>query len=97
MLALNQKLNSCFDTFFTEAVEGGTLPEREKVVAILTSATLLNDQDTLKNAVLTAKQLGFTKEEIGQITGIAIAVNAQKLRDQVEVRVESKPSSTCCQ
>ncbi|WP_243495712.1 carboxymuconolactone decarboxylase family protein [Priestia aryabhattai] len=97
MLALNQKLNSYFGTFFTEAVEGGTLPEREKVVAILTSATLLNDQATLKNAVLTARQLGFTKEEIGQITGIAIAVNAQKLRDQVEVKVESKPSSTCCQ
>ena len=65
---------SIFDTFFNEAVEGGTLPEREKVVAILTSATLLNDQGALKNAVLMAKQLGFNSEEIGQIT--AIAVNA---------------------
>ncbi|EOR19996.1 carboxymuconolactone decarboxylase family protein [Cytobacillus oceanisediminis] len=74
MLSLNPQLNSIFDTFFNEAVEGGTLPEREKVVAILTSATLLNDQGALKNAVLMAKQLGFNSEEIGQIT--AIAVNA---------------------
>ncbi|MCY8234413.1 carboxymuconolactone decarboxylase family protein [Priestia endophytica] len=99
MLALNQTLNSHFETFFNEAIEGGTLPEREKVVAILTSATLLNDQKILKNAVLTAKQLGFTKEEIGQVTAIAIAVNSQRLKDSVEIKTESSntTTSTCCQ
>lgn len=35
MLSLNPQLNSIFDTFFNEAVEGGTLPEREKVVAYI--------------------------------------------------------------
>lgn len=48
--------------------------KEKKWLLILTSATLLNDQGALKNAVLMAKQLGFNSEEIGQIT--AIAVNA---------------------
>jgi len=95
MLSVNPQLNSIFDTFFNEAVEGGTLLEREKVVAILTSATLLNDQGTLKIAVLMAKQLGLTSEEIGQIT--AIAVNDRKIKGQIEIKVENKPSSTCFQ
>ena len=99
MLALNPDLNSYFDKFFNESIEGGSLPEREKVVAIITSATLLNDQETLKNAVLTAKQLGFTNEEIGQVTAIAIAVSSQQLKNTLEVKMpeDNTSSSTCCQ
>lgn len=99
MLTLNPELNSYFETFFNEAVQRGTLPEREKVVAILTSAFLLGDQTTLKNAIITAKQLGFTNEEIGQVSAIAIAVNSQRLNNQVEIRITSENNqiNTCCQ
>lgn len=97
MLMLNQKLNSQFEEFFNEAIEGGVLPEREKVIAILTAATVLNDESIIKSSVLTAKQLGFTNEEIGHVTAIAIAVNSQKLKNSVGVKIDNKSTSTCCQ
>lgn len=92
MLSLNPQMNAMYKTFFNEAIEGGTLPEREKVIAILTAATLIKDQSILKNTFMTAKKLGLTKEEIGQITAIAIAVSSQGLENQFEIELER-----CCQ
>lgn len=56
----------------------GVLTDKEKVVAILTAATVTGNEKLLKSAVLQARQIGFTKEELGHVNAIAIAVSAEK-------------------
>ncbi|MGG3957641.1 carboxymuconolactone decarboxylase family protein [Bhargavaea massiliensis] len=99
MLALNNKLQQAFDTFFTEALEGGTLSERDRMVVILATALAMEDVNTLKNAVLTAKQLGLTNEEIGHISAITIAMKGQKINGLVSFNTptSTNQSSKCCE
>ena len=86
-----------FEGFFNEVIEGGVLTDKEKVVAILTAATVTGNEKLLKSAVLQARQIGFTKEELGHVNAIAIAVSAEKTRSLLDIKVETKPTSTCCE
>ncbi|MGR5913239.1 hypothetical protein ACT7DG_31055 [Bacillus cereus] len=47
--------------------------------------------------MLQARQIGFTKEELGHVNAIAIAVSAEKTRSLLDIKVETKPTSTCCE
>ncbi|MDP5275943.1 carboxymuconolactone decarboxylase family protein [Chengkuizengella axinellae] len=97
MLDLSTELSGVFNQFYEKTIEGESLSEKEKVVAILTAATILGDKDTLKNIVISAKQLGFTNEQLGQINGITIAIRGQHLKNQFHVKVENKQANSCCQ
>ncbi|MBA2873176.1 alkylhydroperoxidase/carboxymuconolactone decarboxylase family protein YurZ [Anoxybacillus calidus] len=99
MLALNNKLQKEFDTFFTEALEGGVLSERDRILVILATALAMEDANTLKNAVLTAKQLGLTNEEIGHISAITVAMRGQKINGlaSFNVSTSTNKSSKCCE
>ncbi|ADI26182.1 carboxymuconolactone decarboxylase family protein [Geobacillus sp. C56-T3] len=99
MLALNNKLQKEFDTFFTETLEGGVLSDRDRILVILATALVMEDANTLKNAVLTAKQLGFTNEELGHISAIVIAMRGQKINGLVSFNVSTatNKSSKCCE
>lgn len=99
MLEFNNKINSLFDSFFQEVVEAGSLGDREKLVAILTASILVEDQEALKNAVLAAKKIGFTNEELGHIHALAIAVVSQKLRNLGDFKApqpNNQSKSKCC-
>lgn len=98
MLKFNTKINTLFEAFLDEVVEGGPLNEREKLIAILTAAILVNEQKALKNAVLASKRIGFTNEELGQIQALAIAVSSQKLMNITDAPpspANNKPKQCC--
>jgi len=79
MLALAPTLNEQFTTFANAALTGTILSDRERALAVLTTACALEDQSLIKQAVVCAKQVGLTNEEIGQTSAIVLAVRGKLL------------------
>lgn len=79
MLALAPTLNELFTTFANAALTGDILSTRERALTVLTTAFVLADHDLIKQAVVCAKQVGITNEEIGQTSAITLAVRGKLL------------------
>ena len=79
MLTLAPSLHQQFTTFATAALTGESLSERERALAVLTTAFVLEDHGLVKQAVVCAKQVGISNEEIGQTSAIVLAVRGKLL------------------
>lgn len=98
MLHFNSELNEIFDQFSAKSIEGGTLSDREKVISIYIAGLLTKSNATIKNAMMQAKQLGVTNEELGQLNAIAIVVNATSLKPELNTSSSNSDDlSSCCQ
>lgn len=86
MLALNEGINSQFDSLFKETVSGGVLKSRDCMIVVLTASLLLGDQEAFENAVMTAKQLGLNSKEIGQIRALA-TIRSQKTKKKLDASI----------
>ena len=88
MIALSPQLNKQFTAFANEALEPSSLGDRERAIALLTAAIALENSDVVRQAIMKAKQVGLSNEEIGQATSLVVA-----LRGQMIARLGLAPSS----
>jgi alkylhydroperoxidase/carboxymuconolactone decarboxylase family protein YurZ len=77
MISLSPQLNKQFTAFANEALEHGALCDRERAIAILTAAIALENSDAVRQAIMTAKQVGISNEEIGHLTSVVVALRGQ--------------------
>jgi hypothetical protein len=74
MLALAPTLDTQFTRCANAALNGEILSARERALAVLTTVLILEDNDLIEQALVCAKQVGITNEEIGQTSAIVLAV-----------------------
>lgn len=101
MLSFVPELDKQFAQFAEDALHTEILDERELALATLATAFTLEDGDMVKQAIIEAKQVGITNQEIGQISAIVITQRAKKIMRLGMVSApsaQSKPTvSACCQ
>ncbi len=98
MISLIPDLNKQFTAFATQALESEVLSDRERTLTVLAAAIALEDNNSVKQAIVAAKQMGISNEEIGNVSAIVIAINGLRIANLgVVPTTESKNSqSTCC-
>jgi len=79
MLALAPTFHDQFTTFANAALTGDLLSDRERALAVLTAALVLEDSTLVKHAVVCAKQVGLSNEEIGHASALVLAVRGKLL------------------
>lgn len=101
MLSFVPELHEQFEQFAEDVLHTEILSERELALATLTTAFTLEDVDLVKQAIIEAKQVGVTNQEIGQISAVVISLRAKKIMRLGMVSAPSsqiKPApSACCQ
>jgi alkylhydroperoxidase/carboxymuconolactone decarboxylase family protein YurZ len=70
MISLNTNLNTLFTEFASHALENCTLSDRERALSVLAVAVALQDNNSIKQSIVAAKQAGVTNDEIGHISSI---------------------------
>jgi alkylhydroperoxidase/carboxymuconolactone decarboxylase family protein YurZ len=79
MISLTPNLNSLFIEFAKNSLENITLSDRERVLSVLGVAITLEDNNSIKQAIVAAKQVGISNEEIGHISSLVIAMRGLKI------------------
>jgi alkylhydroperoxidase/carboxymuconolactone decarboxylase family protein YurZ len=100
MISLTTDLNKQFTEFATQALQSRDLSERERALTVLAAAIALEDNNSVKQAIVAAKQIGVSNEEIGHISAIVIAMRGLKIANLgvITPTAETKNSqSNCCQ
>lgn len=98
MIQLSASLHEMFSNFSQDALDNGPLSDRDRSIATLTAAVALDDQDTVRKAIVAAKQAGVSNEEIGQICSIVVALHGLRVNNlgQMSASSEQQSQSTCC-
>jgi alkylhydroperoxidase/carboxymuconolactone decarboxylase family protein YurZ len=99
MISLTQDLNQQFTEFATKALESSNFSERERALVVIAVAIAMEDNNSVKQAVVAAKQMGVGNEEIGQISAMVIAMRGLKIANLglVTPTANSQTSqSNCC-
>src|SRR3954451_17545480 len=91
MIDLNPTVAEQFTAFANEVLEGDVLPDRERAAIILATAFALEDGSAVKNAIISAKQAGFTNEEIGYVSAMVLALRGQRLNRLGMVEISAVP------
>ncbi|MCA1204147.1 hypothetical protein CHN50_20720 [Priestia aryabhattai] len=72
-------LNSKFNSFSDEALNGGPMNEKEKLIASMAACMALGNKDKIRGLVIKAKQNGITNEEISQLYALTLTMFKDQL------------------
>lgn len=89
------EINEAFNEFSKRVFETQVLTEREKGLVALATVTSFEDADAVKQAVMNAKQLDISVQEIGCVMAIVAAMKGQKITKLLE-QGGKRNGGRCC-
>lgn len=99
MISFSSDLNKQFTTFASQTLETDILSDRERTLAVLAVTIALEDNNSIKQVIVAAKQMGISNEEIGSISAIVIAVRGLKIANfglEIPTTQTKTTQSNCC-
>lgn len=103
MISLIPELKQNLLAFSSEAFNKDILSQRERSLAMLGAAFILQNTSLIKQTIITAKQNGLKNEEIAQVHAISTAISAHHVAN-LDLINFSTPSelvtsnqSKCCE
>jgi Uncharacterized homolog of gamma-carboxymuconolactone decarboxylase subunit len=92
------EIKETFDAFTSKVFEKEFLSDREKALLALAIVTSFEDEEGIKKAVMTCKQMMISNEEVGHVIAIVMALKAQKISKLFSIKDKKASSSTqrCC-
>ena len=90
--------SASYQSFFNSVFDGEALDPKVRAAVALGAALAQGREETVRSFLATAKQLGLTNEEIGQVAGIVEALKLDAIqRPAVQLAAAvAKKANTCC-
>jgi len=100
VIGLNSDINDLFSAFVKNALYEGKLSDRDKAIVQLALSYAFEDIEGLREAIVDAKQLGITNQEIGHICALVIVSRGQRIANLGQVSYsfgwKESSQSSCC-